>query len=160
MLTRLGGVFERALGTSDVRLVECGYLTSEPGAKAQALHADTAPAKMRACEAPALKIQLALVEVSEAMGPLEAVPGSHEHVPSTNESAEDDDVTLALPVLVQPGDATIYWSSLQHRGGANRGERVRPTFHIAVIGDGGAPTGMPYTVLVDDLVRMYGQGRE
>ena len=63
---------------------------------------------------------------------------------------------LALPLLVQPGDVTLYWASVQHRGGANVGSRSRPTFHLAIIGEGGAPTGMPYTVLVDDLEEMYG----
>ena len=51
------------------------------------------------------------------------------------------------------GSATIYWASLLHRGGAHVGSRSRPTFHIAVIGDGAPPTGMPYTVLVDDILK-------
>ena len=156
----------------------------QPGAQAQALHADTAPAKMRACEAATLKVQLALVRVTADMGPLEVVPGSHlrhsgggtplphpsspaqedspsggnDSVADTAISAEADEPLLALPILVRPGDVTIYWSSLQHRGGANANAAgsVRPTFHMAAIGEGGAPTGMPYTVLVDDLVAMYG----
>ena len=159
---RLDDVLARALGTLAVRYVECGYLTSEPGAQAQALHADTAPAKMRACEAATLKVQLALVQVTGDMGPLEVVPGSHlRHSSSEGNNsvaAEADEPVLALPILVRPGDVTIYWSSLKHRGGANADAAgsVRPTFHMAAIGEGGAPTGMPYTVLVDDLVAMYG----
>ena len=62
---------------------------------------------------------------------------------------------MAYPLLVRPGDATLYWSSLQHRGGANTADRDRPTFHIAVLGEGGAPTGMPFAVLVDDITAMY-----
>ena len=96
------------------------------------------------------------------MGPLEVVPGSHlRHSSSEGNNsvaAEADEPVLALPILVRPGDVTIYWSSLKHRGGANADAAgsVRPTFHMAAIGEGGAPTGMPYTVLVDDLVAMYG----
>ena len=171
---RLGRVLELAFGTPNVRLVECGYLSSEPGAQAQAMHADTAPARLRACESRAIKIQLALVDVSAAMGPLEVVPGSHEdHATPTpqlqqagGKSSADGTIApteeapiLAMPLLVGPGDVTLYWSSLMHRGGANTAERGRPTFHMAAIGDGGAPTGMPYTVLVDDLVTMYAHGQ-
>ena len=112
------------------------------------------------------------------MGPLEVSPGSHVRTQrdaaaghnATNRSVsidggggggggsdggdggEDDDVVHALRLVVRPGDATIYWASLLHRGGAHVGSRSRPTFHIAVIGDGAPPTGMPYTVLVDDIL--------
>jgi hypothetical protein len=44
---------------------------------------------------------------------------------------------------------------MQHRGGASTGTHGRPTFHIAVIGDGAAPTGIPYTVLAEDIREMY-----
>lgn len=164
----LGGVLRDALGTPQPRVVECGYLCSDPGAQAQALHADTAPASMRACEAPALKIQLALIDVDATMGPLEVVPGTHEdraNSPPLRQTAASEAVTrpsysdepplLALPILVRPGDVTVYWSSLMHRGGANTAARSRPTFHIAAIGEGGAPTGMPYTVLVDDILAVH-----
>ena len=62
---------------------------------------------------------------------------------------------LAISVLVGPGDVTVYSTNVQHRGGANTGTRARPTFHIAVIGDGAAPTGIPYTVLLQDIREMY-----
>ena len=93
------------------------------------------------------------------MGPLEVVPGSHEEQrpPGAGGPADASASVVALPILVGPGDVTLYWSSLQHRGGANTGSTPRPTFHIAAIGDGGAPTGMPYTVLVDDLLATYGE---
>ena len=63
---------------------------------------------------------------------------------------------MAVPFLVRPGDVTVYSSQLIHRGGANTAARPRPTFHIAVMGDGAAPTGIPYTVLASDLVALYG----
>ena len=47
-----------------VRLIECGFLTAEPGALAQAFHADTSNADMGACEASTYKVQLALVDVT------------------------------------------------------------------------------------------------
>ena len=62
---------------------------------------------------------------------------------------------LAIRVLVGPGDVTVYSTNVQHRGGANTGTQARPTFHIAVIGDGAAPTGIPYTVLAEDIREMY-----
>ena len=79
-----------------------------------------------------------------------------------NASANTDESsaapTLAMPIVVNPGDVTVYWSSLKHRGGANNADAPRPTFHIAAIGEGGAPTGMPYTVLVDDVVAAFSKG--
>ena len=59
-----------------------------------------------------------------------------------------------MPFL-RPGDVMVYSSQLIHRG-ANTAARPRPTFHIAVMGDGAAPTGIPYTVLASDLVALYG----
>ena len=162
LFARLRKVFRATFGNDQATLVECGFLTSSPGAQAQALHADTAPSSMQSCEPIAIKVQLALVDVTEDMGPLEVVPGTHktnvfgsmiDSMPGTASPP-----VLALPLRVRPGDATLYYSSLQHRGGANRGHRSRPTFHIAVVGgDGefGAPTGMPYTVLVADIIEMY-----
>ena len=108
------------------------------------------------------------------MGPLEVAPGTHvrtqrdasvEHTAYNRSVSVDegggggggddgeDEVVHALRLVVHPGDATIYWASLLHRGGAHVGSRSRPTFHIAVIGDGAPPTGMPYTVLVDDILK-------
>ena len=190
LMETLGDTLRQALGSADqsgVRVVECGFLTSEPGAQAQAFHADTAPARLHACEARTLKVQLALVDVTADMGPLEVVPGSHEDdfsfsskkeglaeevvaalgqdesssssgVDASAVEKKEEEPILALPILVRAGDATIYWSSLHHRGGANTANSKRPTFHIAAIGEGGAPTGMPYTVLVDDLLAIYGEG--
>ena len=167
LVSSLGSVLADALGTLDPRVVECGFLTSEHGAQAQAVHADTSPPHLLACEARALKVQLALVHVSQDMGAFEVIPGTHHSSapglaansdssgsgePATAMEAEE---VLALPILVGPGDVTLYWASVQHRGGANAAMRSRPTFHIALIGEGGAPTGMPYTVLVDDLLAMY-----
>ena len=170
---QLAPLLSRALGTSATRLVECGFLVSEPGAQAQAFHADTSPPALDACEGAALKVQLALVDVDQDMGPLEVVPGSHHHGRHAKRRAAggptgdapaavravvgaDDPPAMALRLLVQPGDVTIYWSTVQHRGSANVGVRARPTFHIAAIGEGAAPTGMPYTVLVDDILAKYG----
>jgi len=183
-----------------VHVVECGFLTSEPGARAQAFHSDTSPPGLDACESAALKVQLALVEVDETMGPLEVVPGSHASggsatgshasggstagshasggstagshsgggsralsrkgvggggTPNTT-SATTATPVLAHRLLVRPGDVTVYWSTVQHRGSANVGNKSRPTFHIAIVGDGGAPTGMPYTVLASDVIAKYG----
>ena len=46
LLTALQQVVSRVLG-SGPRLVECGFLSSLPGARAQLFHADTAPAHLR-----------------------------------------------------------------------------------------------------------------
>ena len=153
MLQNLHGIVSDAFGARPARLVECGFLTSSPGAQAQAFHADTSPPALGACEAAALKIQLALVEVTGEMGPFEVIPGSHRE--RMGGGAQPDSPMLAHRIIVQPGDVTLYWSTVQHRGSANIGSRPRPTFHIAVIGDGAAPTGMPYTVRVDDLLERY-----
>ena len=51
--------------------MECGFLTSLPGARAQTFHADTTPPSQRACEAQTIKVQLALVDVGSDMGPFE-----------------------------------------------------------------------------------------
>ena len=123
---------------------------------AQAFHADTSPAALGGCEARTYKVQLALVEVTAEMGPFAALPGSHRAEGGEGEGDEEE-VRVAVPFLVRPGDVTVYSSQLVHRGGANTGVRSRPTFHIAVMGDGAAPTGIPYTVLADDLVALYGR---
>jgi ectoine hydroxylase-related dioxygenase (phytanoyl-CoA dioxygenase family) len=107
---------------------------------------------MRTCEARAIKVQLALAHVTADLGPLEVVPGSHVR----EVAAGGAEAAAAVPVLVTPGDVTVYDSTLQHRGGANIGTRARPTFHVAFIGEGAAPTGIPYTVLAADIVEMYG----
>ena len=91
------------------------------------------------------------------MGPLEVVPGSHEDdfsfsskkeglaeevvaalgqdesssssgVDASAVEKKEEEPILALPILVRAGDATIYWSSLHHRGGANTANSKRPTF--------------------------------
>ena len=174
-----GPMLAAALETPAPRIVESGFLLSEPGAVAQALHADTSPPHLLACEARTLKVQLALVPVREDMGPLEVVPGTHRdhrvptesrrghHSRGSHSSAMGEQgraetsnaAVLALPILVEPGDTTLYWASLQHRGGANSGSSPRPTFHVAYIAEGGAPTGIPYTVLVDDIIAMYDPAR-
>ena len=157
MQRRLGRLLARATRSAAPRLIECGFLSSFPGARAQAFHADTTPPSQRACEAQALKLQLALVQVEANMGPLEVLPRTH-LVPAAAPRAPDAagrDGPLAIRVLVGPGDVTVYSTNVQHRGGANTGTRARPTFHIAVIGDGAAPTGIPYTVLAEDIREMY-----
>ena len=155
----LGPLLRRASGARDAaRLIECGFLSSEPGARAQAFHADTTPPAMRACEARTIKVQLALVEVEADMGPLEVMPRTHLLPEPANGTADGGGVgagTEAVAFLVSPGDVTIYSTNVQHRGGANTGSRSRPTFHIAVIGDGAAPTGLPYTVLAADIRALY-----
>ena len=115
-------------------------------------------------------MQVALVNVTADMGPFEVVPGSHlpppPPAPGTARGADaafgaggggvgSAPPTLAVRVLVGPGDVTIYSTNVQHRGGANTARRSRPTFHIAVIGDGAGPTGIPYTVLADDVRAMH-----
>ena len=156
LMERLRGVLATALHSAPeaVRLIECGFLTAEPGALAQAFHADTSNADMGACEASTYKVQLALVDVTADMGPFVALPGSHRAVAAG--AFPDDEERVAVPFLVRPGDVTVYSSQLIHRGGANTASRPRPTFHIAVMGDGAAPTGIPYTVLASDLVALYG----
>jgi ectoine hydroxylase-related dioxygenase (phytanoyl-CoA dioxygenase family) len=147
--------------------VECGFLTSLPGARAQTFHADTTPPSQRACEAQTIKVQLALVDVGSDMGPFEVVPRSH-LAPAPAAAPKRDPAggappppppppppPLAVRVLVGPGDVTVYSTNVQHRGSANTGTRARPTFHIAVIGNGAAPTGIPYTVLARDIREMY-----
>lgn len=180
LLTLLRPLAALALNTSTPRLVECGFLTSLPGALAQAFHADTAPDALRTCEASALKVQLALVEVGAELGPLEVVPwtqpaGVHQrvqhgewplHVPARGishagwreaEGGEEamEPAAVATRLLVSPGDVTVYASNMLHRGSANRGDQPRPTFQLTLIGDGAAPTGVPYTMLVDDVIALH-----
>lgn len=90
------------------------------------------------------------------MGPLEVLPRTHlAPAAAPYIGAGGRGGPLAIRVLVGPGDVTVYSTNVQHRGGANTGTHARPTFHIAVIGDGAAPTGIPYTVLAEDIREMY-----
>ena len=99
------------------------------------------------------------MRVEAEMGPLEVLPRTHLAPPAAAPRAPDAGAAgggpLAIRVLVGPGDVTVYSTNVQHRGGANTGTHARPTFHIAVIGDGAAPTGIPYTVLAEDIREMY-----
>ena len=157
--------------------LECGYLTSEPGALAQNFHSDTAPAALRRCEAALIKVQLALVSVSADMGPLEVIPGSHlSPAGGVHEAGRSRpgggrgggrgggapreapaSAADAVAIEVEPGDVTLYDASVLHRGGRNSATRSRPTFQISLAGEGAAPTGIPYTVFVDDLIATLGE---
>ena len=105
-------------------------------------------------------------QVDAEMGPFEVRPGTHlDLAPAAPPRAPDGERggkrgagPLPIRVLVGPGDVTVYSSNVQHRGGAHTGTHARPTFHIAVIGDGAAPTGIPYTVLAEDIRAMYPAG--
>ena len=111
------------------------------------------------------------------MGPLEVIPGSHRassgdawdaarvsnkvqlsdlESGAGGRTAAAGDPALAVPLIVGPGDVTLYWATLQHRGSAHTAQGERPTFHIGLIGDGAPPTGVPFTLLVEDVKAMYG----
>ena len=131
MQRRLARLLAGATRSAAPRLIECGFLSSFPGARAQAFHADTTPASQRACEAQTLKLQLALVQVDAEMGPFEVRPGTHldlapaapPRAPDGERDGERGAGPLPIRVLVGPGDVTVYSSNVQVRV---RGSRTLP----------------------------------
>ena len=131
-----------------LRLVESGLIVSSPGAAAQPLHSDT-DGSATSREARTFKLQIGTVNTSEAMGPLEVVPGSHVWASAAGPVPAADSRTVAL--TAPPGAVVVYDARLWHRGGANKSRRKRPVFYITVIAPGGrVPGGLPFTVHPED----------
>jgi len=119
---------DTASPANDVVLAELGALISEPGAKAQEWHADTAHTGALDAQPDCLCCFVTLQETPASMGPTELIPETH--------TAEFHRSAVAnfppkgcLPAYVKPqttqsgfsttGDALLMDCRLYHRGGAN-----------------------------------------
>ena len=98
----------------DAELVECSVICSEPGAPAQDWHRDSVVGSP--AEARLVSMGIALEEVDEQMGPLEALPTTHCLV----EEAEKPEELPVLKAACERGGAILWDSRLFHRGGDNR----------------------------------------
>lgn len=94
------------------------------------------------CEASTAVLQVQLVGMSSAHGPIEVRP----FVPLDTEAVE-------LPMLLEAGSIVAYDSKVWHRGGANSGVDPRPVLYTTwMAGDDGLlPRNMGYTIPEDDL---------
>jgi len=94
------------------------------------------------CEASTAVLQVQLVDMSSAHGPIEVRP----FVPLDTKAVE-------LPMLLEAGSVVAYDSKVWHRGGANRGVEPRPVLYTTwMAGDDGLlPRNMGYTIPEDDL---------
>ena len=147
-----------ALGR-DAELRELQVIVSEPGAAAQDVHSDS----NWSADAPRLVTAFVALHdlLDERMGPTRFWPNTHAPRCFPGEVWRPPTELLAANLrsfwyALHAGDAVLMDACTWHRGGANTAARPRPTFHIAVMGDGAAPTGIPYTVLASDLVALYG----
>jgi hypothetical protein len=110
-------------------IVECPC----PGSGYMGWHIDAehAPVERQVHPKPitSLKLQIALVDIDEACGPMEIIPGSHRMY-----YTEGDEAVRALPatyshrLLMRRGDAFLRDGELIHRGSPNRSDRPRPLY--------------------------------
>ena len=122
----------------DPRVVECSAMITFPGAKNQDWHHDNA---YDSGEATLLSIGTALQDITDDMGPLEVVKGTH---------TSDDDVTdtnAAIKMTCHQDDIVAWNSSLYHRGSANASNAARVVILFTVASDGPLPDGSTYTLL-------------
>lgn len=142
--------------SATLRILESGLLTSSPGALAQPVHTDTA---REPAEGRVFKVQIATTHIESVSGPIEVVPGSA-HAPSqalndvglgaSPTSAQDAPLIPVAPM--PPGAAFVYDTRMWHRGGANRSDRDRPVYYLALMMPSSLPpAGLPYTIEPSDV---------
>ena len=135
---KLRGVL-RSLLSDDASLEELSALTSYPGAGPQRLHADT---NYKPSDALLVSVFVALDDLDETMGPLEAVQKS-------SRGRGMIDGSMATRMTVSRGDAVLLDSSTVHRGGENRSaDKPRPVFYFSFLNpEGERPHGATYSII-------------
>ncbi|MEM7225151.1 MAG: phytanoyl-CoA dioxygenase family protein [Pseudomonadota bacterium] len=135
---KLAGVL-RGLLSDEASLEELSALTSYPGAEPQRLHADT---DYRPSDALLISVFVALDDLDETMGPLEAVQQSSRGRGTSERS-------LATRMTLASGDAVLLDSTTVHRGGANNSaDKPRPVFYFSFLdSDGARPQGATYSII-------------
>jgi len=143
-----------ALGSTQLPLLESGFMVTSPGADAQQFHRDVAPAVV-SCSSLTASLQISLVDTEVNQGPLEIVPGSHVFDAAVSDrSILDNPSTNKLPVAVPAGTVAMYALHLIHRGSANTHPSAdRPFFFFTLMGAGLAPPGLAYTIESSDIGR-------
>jgi hypothetical protein len=131
------GLCGRMLGP-DWRVVEIGFDVPLPGAVDQPWHRDfAAPA---GAALTSLAFNVTTVTVTEEMGPLEIVPGSHRADGSTWDHgmfpAGGDWADRAVRKLPRAGDASVRTGLAVHRGTTNRSGRSRPVLILGAVAPG------------------------
>lgn len=131
-----------ALVTPEGTLVELSALTSEPGAEAQRLHADT-PYSLG--DALLLCVFIALDDIDLDMGPLEVIMQSSRDRPVKEDS-------VVFPMTVARGDAVLMDSTAIHRASANTSQnKKRPVFYFSFQSPHGTiPTRETYSIQMSD----------
>ncbi len=162
----LGGFLVAALGTpaEKVHLLECASIVTYPGAPAQTwyaaphktlyclpqLHVDLSTSRGRhadsdlhnVCEATAAVLQVQLVDMDSALGPIELRP----FVPLDTELVD-------LQMHLKAGSVVAYDSKVWHRGGANVGSQPRPVLYTTWMAadDGLLPRNLGFTLPDSDI---------
>ena len=133
------------VGDPNPDVTEYSCIVSWPGARGQPWHSDT-PYNTK--HARMLSVGVALQDVTEEMGPLEAVPGTHrskKRVPPSKTCRK-----LCRRMTCGAGDVVAWDSSAVHRGSSNRSTRARAmlivSFTNAVDGKS-CPSGPVYSRL-------------
>lgn len=142
LVQRLGGFLSSALGgpADEMQLLECASIVTYPGAPAQTWHADSDIHNV--CEATVAVLQIQLVDMDAALGPMEVRP----FVPLDAEQVE-------LPMLLRAGSVVAYDAKVWHRGGANTGAQPRPVLYTSWMArdDGLLPRNLGYTLPAGDV---------
>ena len=143
---RLGSVAAQLLGSSSVRLYHDQALVKEPGGGPTPWHQDQVYWPLEG--APALTLWIALVPVTEDMGPLRFARGSHRRgdlgggrISEDSEErigrlVRDSAFEVRGPRTLAPGDATAHASWTLHRAGPNSSRRRREAFTAIYFADG------------------------
>ena len=173
--TPVGGMLREVLGNG--RLVEFSCLLSFPGSVAQPPHSDSMARSLSATSSAHLvSCFVPLLDVGEAMGPLEVWPGTHSTVQLLPESlkclqsedglqyrefmsereefdagvsSEEVDVTSyeRVRMTVPRGSVVLMDSRLYHRGSANVSHKTRPVLYFTFASESGRlPEGSTYSL--------------
>ena len=111
----------KAILTPHPQLLQFDGIARQPGSDDQGWHADF----HFVCDQPLMvNVGIYLDTLTDENGPIWVIPGSHrrkERPPKWDKG----ELTDAIPVKVNAGDAVIFDCTLWHKGGGNRSDSVR-----------------------------------
>ena len=105
-----------------------------------------------------LAINIALVDVTLDNGPTDVIPKSHLQFHKFWEYARPPDVRQAVPVCMKKGDVLVRFSTMWHRGTANKSDLVRPMMSLT-FGEKSAPASNAFDSEILFLPNWYGTTR-
>jgi hypothetical protein len=104
-------------------------------------------------------INVAVVDITAANGPMDVIPGSHLEFHKFWQYARDRMYRRAVPVCMSKGDVMIRFSTMWHRGTKNRSDQVRPMMSLT-FGEDSAPTSDAFDSAIVFEPNWYGTSRK